>query len=226
MPETVECPRADFIERNIGLAHACANRFRGRGIEYDDLFQAACCGLIKACDHFDASRGLMFSTYAVPVILGEVRRLFRDGGSVKVSRRLKEIARKANAAHEELRRQSDEEPSVHMLAQIIDCDEETLIQALCCARAPVSLSEMAQDEDGERDIPVNDAGYEQITETLSLRAAVERLSAQERLVLRERFYHNKTQTQTASEIGSSQVGVSRMEKKILLKLRGFLEEPL
>lgn len=92
--------RAEFIEKNLGLVHACAGRFRGRGIEYEDLYGAGCVGLVKACDGFDESRGLCFSTYAVPVILGEIKKLFRDGGSVKVSRGLKELGMKVAAVRE------------------------------------------------------------------------------------------------------------------------------
>ncbi len=220
-----ECSREEFIESNIGLAHACANRFRNRGVEYDDLFQAACCGLVKACDGFDKSRGLMFSTYAVPVILGEVKRLFRDGGSVKVSRRLKELARKANAAREFLSSRSNVEPGLKEIAQYIDCDEETLVEALCAARSPLSLTAFADEsgEPGERDVAMSDAGYEKVTESLSLAHALERLDERERKVLSERYYGNKTQAQTALILGTTQVGVSRMEKRILSKLRGYLE---
>ena len=96
--------RSEFIEQNLGLVHSCAGRFRGRGIEYDDLYSAGCMGLVKACDAFDPERGVCFSTYAVPVILGEIKKLFRDGGTVKVSRSLKELNLRVNAAREHHRK--------------------------------------------------------------------------------------------------------------------------
>ena len=108
--------RAEFIEKNLGLVHACAGRFRGRGIEYEDLYGAGCVGLVKACDGFDESRGLCFSTYAVPVILGEIKKLFRDGGSVKVSRGLKELGMKVAAVREKLLKQTGQEPTVMQIA--------------------------------------------------------------------------------------------------------------
>ncbi|MEA5051397.1 MAG: sigma-70 family RNA polymerase sigma factor [Oscillospiraceae bacterium] len=218
-----ECSREAFIEKNLGLARACANRFRGRGIEYDDLFQAACCGLVKACDGFDPGRGLMFSTYAVPVILGEVRRLFRDGGSVKVSRRLKEIARRAGAERDALALRSNEEPKLREIAERVGCDEQTLVEALCCARAPVSLSALAQEDESEHSIAVTDAGFDAVTDRLSLASALARLTPQERQILHERFFCNRTQAVTARRVGSTQVGVSRMEKRILRKLRGEID---
>ena len=114
MPPTpvVLGPRAEFIEKNLGLVHSCAGRFKGRGVEYDDLFSAGCMGLVKAYDGFDGSRGLCFSTYAVPVILGEIKKLFRDGGTVKVSRSLKELSLKISAVRERCVKETGQEPTV------------------------------------------------------------------------------------------------------------------
>ena len=119
MPPTpvVLGPRAEFIEKNLGLVHSCAGRFKGRGIEYDDLFSAGCMGLVKAYDGFDGSRGLCFSTYAVPVILGEIKKLFRDGGTVKVSRSLKELSLKISAVRERCVKETGQEPTVSQLAE-------------------------------------------------------------------------------------------------------------
>ena len=120
MAEACQMERAAVIESNMGLVHSCAHKFKGRGIEYDDLFQAGCMGLIKAADAFDTTRGVRFSTYAVPVILGEIRRLFRDGGSIKVSRSIKELAMKIFRLREEYTRQNSREPSLSEIAAILE----------------------------------------------------------------------------------------------------------
>ena len=112
-----QLPREEFIERNLGLVHACAGRFKGRGIEYEELYAAGCLGLVKACDGFDTGRGVCFSTYAVPVILGEIKKLFRDGGTVKVSRSLKELNLRINAAREHHRKLCGTEPTLSQLAE-------------------------------------------------------------------------------------------------------------
>ena len=118
MAEICQMERSAVIESNLGLVHSCAYKFKGRGIEYDDLFQAGCMGLIKAADAFDTTRGVRFSTYAVPVILGEIRRLFRDGGSIKVSRSIKELSMKIFRLREEYARQHGREPSLLSLIHI------------------------------------------------------------------------------------------------------------
>ena len=112
-------PREEFIENNLGLVHSCAGRFKGRGIEYDDLYSAGCMGLVKAYDGFDEERGVCFSTYAVPVILGEMKKLFRDGGTVKVSRSLKELGLKVNDARERYMKANGTEPTVALLAEML-----------------------------------------------------------------------------------------------------------
>ena len=114
-----QLPREEFIERNLGLVHACAGRFKGRGIEYEELYAAGCLGLVKACDGFDTGRGVCFSTYAVPVILGEIKKLFRDGGTVKVSRSLKELSLKINAERERCLKRTGQEPGVTELAETL-----------------------------------------------------------------------------------------------------------
>ena len=122
--------RQKTIEENIGLVHACAHRFQGKGIEYDDLFQAGCMGLVKATDAFDTGRGVRFSTYAVPVILGEMRRLFRDGGTVKVSRSLKELGMKLNRCREQFAREHGREATITELAQQLQVTQEAVVEAL------------------------------------------------------------------------------------------------
>ena len=123
-------PRTEFIQKNLGLVHSCAGRFTGRGIEYEELYSAGCLGRVKACDGFDPDRGVCFSTYAVPVILGEIRRLFRDGGTVKVSRTLKERSLKLTRARETLSITLGREPTIGELAEYLDLDAGEVVEAM------------------------------------------------------------------------------------------------
>ena len=137
--------RESLIEENFGLVHSCANKFRGRGVDYDDLFQAGCVGLVKAADNFDASRGFAFSTYAVPVILGEIRRIFRDGGAVKIGRSLKEKARHAMKIRDELSLELSREPTVSELAERLGTDISTAAELITVSMPTVSLT-LSDDE--------------------------------------------------------------------------------
>ena len=128
-----------MVERNLGLVHSCAHRFQGRGIEYDDLFQAGCMGLVKATAAFDESRGVMFSTYAVPVILGEIRRLFRDGGTVKVSRSIKELGVKAARVREQLSTTLGRDAAISEVAEAMGKEPGEIAQALAATTPPVSV---------------------------------------------------------------------------------------
>ena len=141
------------MENNLGLVHACAHRFKGRGIEYDDLYQAGCMGLVKASAAFDASRGVMFSTYAVPVILGEIRRLFRDGGTVKVSRSLKELGLAAGRTRELLGSELGREATVNEVAERMGRAPEDVAQALAATTPPLSLTGGEEDGSGQIDLP-------------------------------------------------------------------------
>ncbi|MDD2955168.1 MAG: sigma-70 family RNA polymerase sigma factor [Oscillospiraceae bacterium] len=211
--------RDRMIEANLGLVHACAHRFKGRGIEYEDLFQAGCMGLVKATDAFDETRGVRFSTYAVPVILGEMRRLFRDGGSVKVSRTLKELSLKTTRARERLAAREGREPTVNELARELSVEPEQVVEALGVSSPPLSLTEGEQEGGGQIDIPV-DSPEEALTDSLSLLQQLGRLEEQDQRLIQLRYYRGKTQVQTARELGMTQVQVSRREKKILMRLRG------
>ena len=210
--------REKTITDNMGLVHACAHRFAGKGIEYEDLFQAGCMGLVKAFDAFDIKRGFCFSTYAVPVILGEIKRLFRDGGTVKVSRSLKELSLKAAKERERFLRESGREPTVSELAKILSVSEEEATEAVCAAAPVLSLTIEDEEGGGQSDIPV-ESPEEQITERLSVCQALSALKEKDRKLIQLRYYENKTQTQTATVLGMTQVQVSRREKKILMALR-------
>ena len=151
-----QLPRGEFIQRNLGLARSCAGRFTGRGIDYEDLYAAGCLGLVKACDGFDPARGVCFSTYAVPVILGEIKKLFRDGGTVKVSRSLKELGLKINAERERCLKKDGVEPNVTQLAETLGAKPEQVAMAIHASMPVVSLTP-SEGEDGNRewDIPVD-----------------------------------------------------------------------
>lgn len=207
--------RSEFIESNLPLVHKLANRFRGRGIDYEELYSAGCVGLVKACDRFEPERGLCFSTYAVPVILGEIRRLFRDGGSVKISRGLKELSVKA--AHERDRLSANGEPRISDIAQALGVSVEDAAEALCAAMPPVSLN--TGGEDGEELSVPQSSGEEQLIDRLALRQCLSELSGEDRDIIIQRYFRGKTQCETAQLLGMTQVMVSRRERRILQSLR-------
>ncbi len=213
--------REQFIESNLPLVHSLCKRFVGRGIEYDDLYQAGCVGLIKAADGFDEGRGLCFSTYAVPVILGEIRRMFRDGGSVKVSRSLKELSLKVTRAKSVLELKLMREPTVSELAHELGVTVEEITEALSASMPTVSLT--YESDDGINEMDVSVAGPEELlTNKLLLQRAFKHLDDTEQQIIRYRYFDYLTQNETAAKLGLSQVQVSRAEKKILLKLRNVI----
>ena len=207
-----------MIEDNIGLVHSCANKFRGRGVEYDDLFQAGCVGLIKAADGFDEERGFSFSTYAVPVILGEIKRIFRDGGTVKVSRAMKEKIREVLKIKEKITEQTGIEPTVGQLAEKMNMSLAETAELLTASMPAMSLTGDDENSGRELDIPV-EAPEEQISEKLALRQTLQSLEEEERKIIELRYYKGFTQSKTAEILNLSQVQISRKEKKILMKMR-------
>lgn len=208
--------RDDFIARNLPLVHSLANRFRGRGIDYEELFAAGSLGLVKAYDKFDESRGLCFSTYAVPVILGEIRRLFRDGGSVKMSRSLKELSVKAARAREELSK-SGNEPTITEIAEYLGVSPEDAAEAVAASAPTMSLT-CSDDDGGNFDVPV-DSGEGALIDRLALQQCLDKLPEEDRKLIILRYFRNMTQSQTAQALGMSQVQISRRERKILEGLR-------
>ena len=210
--------RDQQVQENIGLVHACAKRFKGRGIEYDDLFQAGCLGLVKAVDHFDESRGLKFSTYAVPVILGEMRRLFRDGGAVKVGRSLKELSIRASRKAADFADKEGRSPTVGELAKLLGVEPAEAAQALGAAQMPLSLTASEEEGGGQIDVSI-DGEDEKIAELLSLKQVVKELPQRDQNIIYFRYYKHRTQTETAQALGMTQVQVSRREKVILQDLR-------
>lgn len=210
-----------FIAKNLGLVHSCCSKFKGRGVEYDDMFQAGCIGLIKAVNGFDESRGLMFSTYAVPVILGEIKRIFRDGGSVKVGRSLKELSLKVTRENERLSKSLGRDPTVKEIADSLSVSPESVTEALCAAQPTLSLTCESEDGTSEFDIAV-ESGNEKLVEQISLNEVMSKLPENDKKLIYLRYYKSKTQTETAEQLGMTQVQVSRREKVILLKMRQLL----
>ena len=213
--------RDEMIQQNMGLVHACAHRFKGRGIEYEDLFQAGCMGLVKATDAFDHERGVRFSTYAVPVILGEMRRLFRDGGAVKVSRTLKELSLKVTRTRERLSVEWGREPTVNELAEALDIEATAVAEALSAAAPALSLTGSDEEGASQIDLPV-ESPEEQLADSLSLQQVLHLLEEKDQQLIQLRYFKGKTQVETAAALGMTQVQVSRREKKILLKMRELL----
>lgn len=213
--------RDEFIAANIPLVHSLANRFRGRGIEYEELFSAGSLGLVKACDNFDESRGLCFSTYAVPVILGEIKRLFRDGGAVKLSRSLKELSLRVLKAREEFSKRG-KEPTISELAEYLGVSREEIAEAIQASAPPLSLTAFDNDSENENgaelDLPVVSA-ESSLIDKLALRQCLEKLPKDDRTLIILRYFRSKTQAETGELMGLSQVQVSRREKKILESLR-------
>ncbi len=213
--------RDEMISRNIGLAHSCAHRFSGKGVEYDDLFQAGCIGLIKAVDNFNEELGFSFSTYAVPVILGEIKRLFRDGGTVSVSRSIREKGRKIAYERERCVRELDREPTVRELSEILGYNEFETAQAIAATMPVLSLTVGDDDTDFQLDIPVPNH-EESVSMNLAVHQVIEKLTEKDRELIKQRYFAGKTQTQTAQSLGMTQVQVSRREKQILKYMKSKL----
>lgn len=213
--------RNQFIADNLGLVHSLAGRFKGRGIEYEDLYQAGCMGLVKAADGFDPDRGFAFSTYAVPVILGEIKRLFRDGGAVKVSRSLKDLSAKVAKCREQLAAQLGQEPTIACVANEMGLSCEQVSEAIGIWSPVMSLSGEEEGE-GSIDVPVS-GETDRITDRIILRQAISALQGQDRKLIILRYFCEISQARTGQILSMTQVQVSRREKKILSQMKRLLE---
>lgn len=216
----VTLTREEKIEKNIGLVHSIAARFKGRGVDYEDLFQNGCVGLIKAVDNFDESKGFAFSTYAVPVIMGEIKRIFRDGGAIKVSRSLKEKAIKAQSVRDKFTKSNLREPTVGELAQLLEVSAEETAEILNVITPMVSLDSFGEDGESTIDIPIDES--DRLFDRISVSQLLSHLSPEEQVLIDCRYYKGYTQAATAERLGISQVQVSRREKAILKKLRQLM----
>lgn len=213
--------RDSMIENNIGLVHSLCGKFTGKGIEYDDLFQAGCIGLIKAVDGFDEGRGFKFSTYAVPVILGEIKRLFRDGGTVNVSRSIKEKGRKINSEREKFMKKYNREPTVNELSKLLGLDEYEIAEAINASLPVMSLTFDDESNNGEFDIP-SYSQIDNIANSLALFQTIEALDERDKMIIKLRYFNGLTQAVVAKMLNMTQVQVSRREKVILYQMRNKL----
>jgi len=204
------------------------HRFTNRGYEWDDLFQIGCIGLIKAVDRFDASFSVRFSTYAVPMIIGEIRRFLRDDSMVKVSRPLKELAYRVHKAQEKLQGELGREPTISEVAQELAISSQEIVAALEAVQAPASLHDQSYYDDGDplermQQIRYVDNQENASFDNLVLREVMARLPPRQRMVIELRYFEDKTQAEIATAIGLSQVQVSRIEKQALKMIRSLLQ---
>lgn len=219
--------REEFIHGNLRLVLSVIQRFSGRGENADDLFQVGCVGLIKAIDNFDLSQNVQFSTYAVPMIIGEIRRYLRDNNSIRVSRSLKDIAYKALYAKESFINKNSKEPTVEEIAKMLDLPKEEVVFALDAIAEPVSLFEPVYHDGGEAIYVMDQVKDAKNTDENWLRdiavaEAMDHLGERERHILNLRFFQGKTQMEVADEIGISQAQVSRLEKNALSQMRKYV----
>ena len=218
-----------IVEENTGLVWSVVKRFMGRGYEADDLFQIGTIGLIKCIDKFDVNFGVKFSTYAVPMIMGEIKRFLRDDGMIKVSRPLKEMAMKAKYMQENLQQATGKVPSIMEIADALEIDVEELAHAMDAGSEVESLYAVVHQGDGnpvylldKLEMTSHDHG-QALIDRIALREIIEKLEDKERQVIIMRYFQDKTQSQIADAIGVSQVQVSRIEKRVLKNLRDKLE---
>jgi RNA polymerase sporulation-specific sigma factor len=200
-------------------------RFLNRGYEPEDLFQIGCIGLMKSVDKFDLSYDVKFSTYAVPMILGEIQRFIRDDGSVKVSRSLKEIGNKIRKAKDELSKRNGRVPTVNEIAQFLQISPEDVVLAQEAIRSPASIHETVYENDGDPITLLDQIADEQDVwfDKIALKKAMEELDERERLIVYLRYYKDQTQSEVAARLGISQVQVSRLEKKILQQMKARMD---
>ena len=216
--------RSTFIEQNLGLVHSCAGRFRGRGIEYDDLYSAGCMGLVKAYDGFDESRGVCFSTYAVPMCIGEIRRYLRDDNPIRVSRSMRDTAYKAMQVKEQLINENGKEPTIEEIAQRLEMKKSDVVLALEAIVDPVSLYEPVYNDGGDTIFVMDQVGDNSTdkdwVDEISIKDEIKKLDDRERNIMYLRFMQGKTQMEVAREVGISQAQVSRLEKNALKRIKG------
>ncbi|HWO98629.1 MAG TPA: RNA polymerase sporulation sigma factor SigF [Bacillus sp. (in: firmicutes)] len=215
-----------IAQKNMRLVWSVVQRFLNRGYEPDDLFQIGCIGLLKSVDKFDLSYDVKFSTYAVPMIIGEIQRFIRDDGTVKVSRSLKELSNKIRKAKDELSKTLNRVPTVLEVAEYLDITPEDVVLAQEANRAPTSIHETVYENDGD---PITlldqiaDHNEGKWFDKMALREAIEELDEREKLIVYLRYYKDQTQSEVASRLGISQVQVSRLEKKILQQMKNRME---
>ena len=219
--------REQFIKGNLRLVLSIIQRFSSSGENIDDLFQIGCIGLMKAIDHFDVTLNVKFSTYAVPMIIGEIRRYLRDNNSIRVSRSIRDTAYKAIYTKELMMKDNDKEPTVEEIAEKLELAPEDIVFALDAIQSPVSLYEPVYAESGDTlyimdQISDKKNKEDNWIEEISLKAAIDHLSGREHKIINMRYFEGKTQMEVAEEINISQAQVSRLEKKALRSMKNYL----
>lgn len=219
--------RAQLYQANVGLIYMVLERFKNSSYEYEDLYQVASIGLIKAIDKFDHSYNVRFSTYAVPMIIGEVKKFLRDDGMVKVQRGIKEVYHRIRWAQDKLRGDLGREPSVNEIASVLDIDKEEIVVAMEACQTPAYIHDVFPGDEREPlsliDVLGSEESSKAILDHVALREAMAKLDQREQIVIIRRFFKDDTQSNIAHDLGVSQVQVSRIEKAALLKLRGAME---
>lgn len=215
-----------LLTENLNLVRSIVHRFTNRGYEWDDLFQIGCMGMVKAIERFDLSFNVKFSTYAVPMIIGEIRRFIRDDNPIKVSRPIKDIAYKVHKVQEFLRGSLGHEPTIQEIAEKSELSTQEIISSLDAMQPIVSLYEATTNNSGDQLLLLDQIASTNdeidCLEKITLNEVIDRLSEKERYVIRMRFYEDKTQSEIANQIGLSQVQISRIEKQALKKIKNFL----
>ena len=219
--------REEFVQGNLKLVLSVIQRFNNRGENADDLFQVGCIGLIKSIDNFDTSQNVKFSTYAVPMIIGEIRRYLRDNNSIRVSRSLRDIAYKALMAKEKLTKESQKEPTITEIAKELDIKKEDIVFALDAIADPVSLYEPVYNDGTDAIFVMDQISDERNTdedwiEEISLKEAIKKLGSREKHILNLRFFKGRTQMEVSEELGISQAQVSRLEKSALSHMKKYI----
>ena len=223
-----ENARQELISGNLRLVLSIIQRFTGRRENMDDLFQVGCIGLVKAVDNFNVEMDVKFSTYAVPMIIGEIRRYLRDNNAIRISRSVRELAYRALQAREELLAKKESEPTVGEIAEHLGEKKEAVLHAMEAIIEPISLYEPVYNDNGDSlylmdQLSDSSGGDERWLENIVLREAMKKLGERERTIIQLRYYKNKTQMEIAEEIGISQAQVSRLEKGALERMRKQIE---
>ena len=219
--------RHEFIQGNLRLVLSVIQRFHSRGESVDDLFQVGCIGLIKAIDNFNTELGVRFSTYAVPMIIGEIRRYLRDNNPIRVSRSLRDLAYKALRSRDALVYRLNREPDIREIAEEMDAREEDVAMALEAIQDPVSLFDPIYQDGGDAIYVLDQVKDARVDENdwvrdISINQALQKLGERERNIIRSRFFEGRTQMEVAGEIGISQAQVSRLEKSALAQMRRYI----
>jgi len=218
--------RNEIVERNMRLVWSVVQRFLNRGYDPDDLFQIGCIGLLKSVDKFDLSYDVKFSTYAVPMIIGEIQRFIRDDGTIKVSRSLKEVGNKIRRAKDELAKELGRTPTIYEVSDYLDIPVDEILLAQEAVMAPTSIHEVVYENDGEPITlldQISDQEEGKWFDKIVLKEAIEGLDDREKLIVFLRYYNDQTQAEVAGRLGISQVQVSRLEKKILKQIKDQMD---